>query len=94
MKRKLESDGELDTEVNCRNADEFRDQLLEQGQDEFVRVIKCEYKSLAVDCCKFQYIYNSLYIVKQLYLYWIALSVLNCKAPKPSVTFAVLSARS
>ena len=42
-------------------------------------------KSLAVDCCKFQYIYNSLYIVKQLYLYWIALSVLNCKAPKPSV---------
>ncbi len=40
MKRKLESDDELDTEINCSYADRFRDQLLEQ--DEFVRVIKRE----------------------------------------------------
>ena len=38
MKRKRESEDEMEAEVNCGNADEFRDKLLEQN--EFVRVIK------------------------------------------------------
>ena len=55
MKRKLESDEELDEHINSGDVDELRDQLLEQelsnkGKfddtktgDEFVRVVKREF---------------------------------------------------
>lgn len=59
MKRKLESDTELDREVNLGDVDEFRDQILEEelsnssknddtgAKDDLVRVIKRE-----LCCCK------------------------------------------
>lgn len=53
MKRKFESRGELDTEADSGNVDEFRDHLLEQ--DEFVRVVKCE---LCLACCKLSMIFK------------------------------------
>ena len=55
MKRKLESDDELDENINSGDVDELRDQLLEQELsnevkfddtktvDEFVRVVKREF---------------------------------------------------
>ena len=56
MKRKLESDEELDEDINCGDVDELRDQLLEQelsnkgtfddtktkDPDDCVRVVKRE----------------------------------------------------
>ena len=58
MKRKHESDDEIDAEVHCSNADEFRDQLLEE--DEFVRVIKCELiitELFTMYCCNYYFRY-------------------------------------
>ena len=51
MKRKLETGEELEAEIGCGDADEFRDQLLEKefsnktesNEDEFVSVVKREF---------------------------------------------------
>ena len=47
MKRKHETDAELTTNIDCGDADDFRDQLLEQ--EEFGRVIKRKSFSLTVN---------------------------------------------